>query len=183
MLLAKLEGGWEGMFVLPQFLSISTHLLHPFSRIPRTQGVELYYFDGEQCEGGVARDVRVQFFCDPDAGAGKPLDYYVLEEDCHYSITWPSKYGCPATAGVFFGGLTGWGVVGWFVAVAAAYIGGGCAYNVARRGAALGPEALPHPEFWRELPGLVADGVQACRAIAAAGADTPTLWPHKRRTL
>lgn len=59
-------------------------------------GVELYYFDGEQCAGGVARDVRVQLFCDPDAGIGKPLDYYVLEEDCHYSITWPSKYGCPA---------------------------------------------------------------------------------------
>jgi hypothetical protein len=33
------------------------------------------------------------------AGVGKPLDYYVLEEDCHYSITWPSKYGCPASSG------------------------------------------------------------------------------------
>ena len=32
-------------------------------------------------------------------GVGKPLDYYVLEEDCHYSITWPSKYGCPAASG------------------------------------------------------------------------------------
>jgi hypothetical protein len=29
--------------------------------------VELYYFDGEQCPGGAARDVRVQFFCDPGA--------------------------------------------------------------------------------------------------------------------
>ncbi|EKX31373.1 hypothetical protein GUITHDRAFT_149335, partial [Guillardia theta CCMP2712] len=42
-------------------------------------GVELYYFDGEQCPGGVARDVRIQLFCDPEAGVGKPLDYYVLE--------------------------------------------------------------------------------------------------------
>jgi hypothetical protein len=132
--------------------------------------VELYYFDGEQCAGGVARDVRVQFFCDPDAGAGKPLDYYVLEEDCHYSITWPSKYGCPAAAGTFVGGLTGWGVVGWFFLIATAYVGGGCAYNVLRRGASPGPEALPHPEFWRELPGLVADGVQVpARAAACPG--------------
>jgi hypothetical protein len=57
--------------------------------------VELYYFDGEQCPGGAARDVRVQFFCDPDAGAGRPLDYYVLEEDCHYSITC-APAPCPA---------------------------------------------------------------------------------------
>ena len=27
-------------------------------------GVELYYFDGEQCDGGITRDVRIQFFCE-----------------------------------------------------------------------------------------------------------------------
>ena len=107
--------------------------------------------------------MRVQFFCDPDAGVGKPLDYYVLEEDCHYSITWPSKYGCPASGGGFVGGMSGWAFVGWFVLAVAAYIGGGCAFNVLMRGATVGPDALPHPEFWRELPGLVADGVQVRR--------------------
>lgn len=43
--------------------------------------------------------MHCQLFCDPDAGVGKPLDYFVLEEDCHYSVTWPSKYGCPVSAG------------------------------------------------------------------------------------
>ena len=45
-----------------------------------------------------------QLFCDPDAGEGKPLDYFVLEEGCHYSVTWPSKYGCPVKAGWLPGG-------------------------------------------------------------------------------
>lgn len=50
---------------------------------------------------------QVQMFCDPDAGVGKPLDYFVLEEDCHYSVTWPSKFGCPVDAGIFGQGSGG----------------------------------------------------------------------------
>ena len=48
---------------------------------------------------GVEECGNWQLFCDPDAGVGKPLDYFVLEEGCHYSVTWPSKYGCPVKAG------------------------------------------------------------------------------------
>ena len=125
-------------------------------------GVELYYFDGEQCSGGVARDVRVQFFCDPDAGVGKPLDYYVLEEDCHYSITWPSKYGCPVSGGQFVGGISGWTFVTYFIMGVGAYVGLGCAYNI-RGGASFGVEAFPHLDFWVTVPGLVVDGIAFAR--------------------
>mmetsp|Transcript_21625 Transcript_21625/g.54328 ORF Transcript_21625/g.54328 Transcript_21625/m.54328 type:complete len:264 (-) Transcript_21625:41-832(-) len=126
-------------------------------------GIELYYFDGEQCGGGRARDVRIQFFCDPDAGVGKPLDYYVLEEDCHYSVTWPSKYGCPVSSS----STVGWSFVWWFFAAVSAYILLGSAYNVHYQGATVSTEALPHLEFWREVPALVIEGVRYCQQWVA----------------
>eukprot|EP00286_Rhodomonas_abbreviata_P011909 CAMPEP_0181325076 /NCGR_PEP_ID=MMETSP1101-20121128/20718_1 /TAXON_ID=46948 /ORGANISM="Rhodomonas abbreviata, Strain Caron Lab Isolate" /LENGTH=310 /DNA_ID=CAMNT_0023433331 /DNA_START=155 /DNA_END=1088 /DNA_ORIENTATION=- len=126
-------------------------------------GVELYYFDGEQCSGGIARDVRIQLFCDPDAGVGKPLDYYVLEEDCHYSVTWPSKYGCPAASGGLFGSGSGsW--LTWLVFLFGAYVALGCTYNVMYQGAQFGPEAMPNADMWRELPGLIGDGLSYTKA-------------------
>lgn len=126
-------------------------------------GVELYYFDGEQCSGGIARDIRIQLFCDPDAGVGKPLDYYVLEEDCHYSITWPSKYGCPVSSGGMFGsGIGGW--LWFFVFGFAVYAALGCSYNIAYNRQHFGIEAMPHLEFWKELPGLVMDGIMYSKA-------------------
>ena len=42
----------------------------------------------------------------PGGGIGAPHNYYVLEEDCHYSITWPSEYGCPVS-GVGSGAASG----------------------------------------------------------------------------
>eukprot|EP00961_Rhodomonas_salina_P222474 3008507-Rhodomonas_salina.2 len=190
-------------------------------------GVELYYFDGEQCSGGIARDIRIQLFCDPDAGGhprllflvrhqtltqslslpgvGKPLDYYVLEEDCHYSITWPSKYGCPVSSGGMFGsGIGGW--LWFFVFGFAVYAALGCSYNIAYnrqhfgievafpfsyacaavRCAVLNPslgrsQAMPHLEFWKELPGqsTMCPGVPSCVDLAEIGhaiADLGYVW-------
>jgi hypothetical protein len=121
-------------------------------------GVELYYFDGEQCRDGVARDVRIQLFCDPEAGVGKPLDYYVLEEDCHYSITWPSKYGCPADSGWTFMSMLYWGLVLFGI-----YMGVGCAFNITQNGAAFGPEAMPNAEFWQDVSGRAASAFEGAR--------------------
>ena len=112
-------------------------------------GIELYYFDGEQCSNGMSRDFRIQLFCDPDAGVGKPLDYFVLEEDCHYSVTWPSKYGCPVGNGVFAAGSFAW--ISYALLALAVYLSAGLAYNVTRKGMAFDPEAIPHVEVWRSL--------------------------------
>lgn len=113
-------------------------------------GLELYYFDGEQCSNGISRDFRIQLFCDPDAGVGKPLDYFVLEEDCHYSVTWPSKYGCPVSAGWWPRGnaaaLLTYASTGLVV-----YLMAGLAYNVRQKGMEMGPEALPHASMWMSL--------------------------------
>ena len=125
-------------------------------------GVELYYFDGEQCAGGVARDVRVQLFCDPDAGVGKPLDYYVLEEDCHYSITWPSKYGCPVGGAGAFLGISFGSFWTWVMLAALVYVGVGMAQNVSQ-GAAVGVEALPHKDFWMHVTTVAVEGLSLAR--------------------
>ncbi|EKX53992.1 hypothetical protein GUITHDRAFT_150118 [Guillardia theta CCMP2712] len=109
-------------------------------------GIELYYFDGERCQSGRSRDVRIQFFCDPDAGVGKPLDFFVLEEDCHFSITWPSKYGCPVSSGSF---TSSWFTV--FLILFTVYTVAGCAYNVKYRGTQIGIESMPNLNFWKEV--------------------------------
>jgi hypothetical protein len=43
---------------------------------------------------------------------------------------------------------------GSYVLVVAAYVVGGVAWNV-HKGATLGVEALPHLDFWRQVPDLV----------------------------
>jgi hypothetical protein len=117
-------------------------------------GVELYYFDGEPCEGGLTRDVIIKFLCDPLAGAGQPEDYHVLENECHYSVNWPTAYACPASSS-----KRAWGIIqmGFFILVVYTVVG--CAFNVIKYGARVGLEAMPHSEFWRDLPNLVREGV------------------------
>lgn len=131
-------------------------------------GVEVYYFDGEQCPGGIARDIRIQFFCDPGAGMGRPLDYYVLEEQCHYSVTWPSQYGCPAEGATFLFGLKPWTFVWLFVLGVSVYVGGGCAMNVAQTGCEIGPDAMPHAAMWMNVLELAREGVEFTREKVGA---------------
>jgi hypothetical protein len=119
-----------------------------------SDGVELYYFDGEPCEGGLTRDVIIKFLCDPQAGAGHPEDYHVLENQCHYSVNWPTSYACPTSSS-----KASWGLIKIFVFVFVLYTVVGCAFNVVKYGARVGLEAMPHSEFWRDLPNLVREGV------------------------
>lgn len=69
-------------------------------------------------------------------------------QDCHYSITWPSKYGCPVSTSS--GGA--WSFIWYCILAFAAYIALGMAYNVQYGGANVGVEAVPNIQFWRELP-------------------------------
>merc|ERR1712224_246958 len=89
-------------------------------------------------------------------------DYYVLEEDCHYSITWPSKYGCPASTGGSYFGMSGSTFVTWFFLGVCLYLGVGVAHNVSQ-GATPGPEALPHKEFWGQVLTLAIEGFHFTR--------------------
>ncbi len=39
------------------------------------------------------------------------------------------------------------------------YTVAGCAFNVVKYGARVGLEAMPHSEFWRDVPNLVREGI------------------------
>lgn len=118
-------------------------------------GVQISYSNGEICEEGVHREVRMQFYCDHMSRLGSIADYYVTQEEpCVYVITFPTPYGCPKAQSL----SKGWVFVICYVLVVAAYVVGGVAWNV-HKGATLGVEALPHLDFWRQVPDLVKDGV------------------------
>jgi hypothetical protein len=92
-----------------------------------SDGVELYYFDGEPCAGGLTRDVIIKFLCDPLAGAGAPEAYHVLENECHYSVNWPTSYACPTSSA-----KRSWGIIQMGVFIFVVYTVAGCAFNVVK---------------------------------------------------
>jgi hypothetical protein len=128
-------------------------------------GVELYYRDGAECSPNVYRQIRYQFFCDPDVD--EDLDKFDIIEfkgTCRYSAIWPTKYACPIKTG------GGWGSGSsssfgstftlLFFIIGGLYVCGGMAYNVTQRGMKFGLESFPHIELWRQLPDLVMDGIK-----------------------
>ena len=52
----------------------------------------------------------------------------------------------------------GWSVIITLMVCSALYLGGGVAYAHKTQGVPIGPEALPHREFWSAVLGLVRDG-------------------------
>jgi hypothetical protein len=67
-------------------------------------------------------------------------------------MQWESSYGCPTSS---FGWAWTFNVC--FLAAVIIYLVGGAYYNKTTKGMR-GLEALPHRDFWRELPGLVKEG-------------------------
>merc|ERR1711871_623756 len=77
-------------------------------------------------------------------------------KDC--TVHWPNPHACPGGGGK----SAAWKlpfVILFFVG-GALYITGGVYYNFKKKGVPLGIEAIPNINFWRELPGLVNDGVR-----------------------
>eukprot|EP00286_Rhodomonas_abbreviata_P013417 CAMPEP_0181321596 /NCGR_PEP_ID=MMETSP1101-20121128/18777_1 /TAXON_ID=46948 /ORGANISM="Rhodomonas abbreviata, Strain Caron Lab Isolate" /LENGTH=269 /DNA_ID=CAMNT_0023429449 /DNA_START=369 /DNA_END=1178 /DNA_ORIENTATION=+ len=119
-------------------------------------GVQLTYSDGEYCQEGVNRQVRLQFYCDHLGRLGTVGDYYVtVESPCTYVVTFPTIHGCPKevawSKGTYFN-------ICFFIGVGL-YLGIGTALNMSKHSLPLSVQALPHIEFWLELPDLVKDGV------------------------
>eukprot|EP00961_Rhodomonas_salina_P167521 2257546-Rhodomonas_salina.1 len=55
--------------------------------------------DGEYCQEGVNRQVRLQMYCDHMGRLGSVADYYVtVEAPCTYVVTFPTIHGCPKVA-------------------------------------------------------------------------------------
>ena len=97
--------------------------------------------------------------------------------ECHFDpdVGTPGKYHSGIPDGQF---CSGWGATFLWALLGAGvvYLGAGVAHNH-RQGAALGMEALPHRQQWREVGALCQDGVAFARArlagdrLAAGGAE------------
>lgn len=77
------------------------------------------------------------------------------EGQCRYIVEWSTVYACPKR-----GLSAGWILISLLIFGFTVYTIIGCAYNHVQLGYRLGWEALPHSLFWRNLPGLVADGLR-----------------------
>lgn len=113
--------------------------------------------------------------CGSDAGKPGPVTAVDQGGGWIYTSTWPTKYACkdgqkPGDAfdnDIAAAGTFGVVVLVLFFVGGAMYAGGGWFYNHRTKGYG-GSEALPHIEFWRTIPGLVADGVTFTRQTVSA---------------
>mmetsp|Transcript_60877 Transcript_60877/g.89229 ORF Transcript_60877/g.89229 Transcript_60877/m.89229 type:complete len:275 (-) Transcript_60877:96-920(-) len=118
-------------------------------------GVQITYNNGEYCQEGVNRQVKLQFYCDHLGRLGTVGDYYVTQEaPCTWVVTFPTPYGCPKGTALSQGSL----FVVAFCILFTGYCGGGLLLNMTKFDLPLGPDALPHISFWRGLPELVKEG-------------------------
>jgi hypothetical protein len=123
-------------------------------------GVRLRFDQGDICKrqsaaGQTEMGSRIVNFDVKCAGDDGRLDQIEEVSMCEYTIHFSSKAACPVASGrgrtfrlaVFLG----------FVFLA--YCAGGVAYNHHYHGQPVSADAIPHREMWREVPGLVKDGV------------------------
>ena len=78
---------------------------------------------------------------------------------CQAAFVWNTPIACGVVVPDENGFGWGWTVVLVYALVGGAYIGGGVAYNRFHIGMPLSVEAVPHIDFWREVPPLVKEGI------------------------
>ena len=83
---------------------------------------------------------------------------------CEYTITFASKYGCPV--GTHHG--RGWRFVFLVLTSICLYLGIGIGVKWHKFGMR-GAEAVPNIDLWRQVPGLVKDGVTFSAGQAKVG--------------
>jgi hypothetical protein len=116
--------------------------------------------DGQGCSGGATRSLSIAVQC-PAAGAlGQAVFPTTITDlgNCAYATTMTHPAACPyASTGE--GGWT-WGntVLLLLFLGGGLYFCGGAAFRY-RQLDMRGLEVIPHLELWREVPGLVGDGI------------------------
>jgi len=137
------------------------------------KGIKLLYRDGDICKKQVSgqmeigsREVTYEIECDRNAEPGV-LQKIVETSMCDYTILFKSKHACPTNGST---GSKGWSFVLLVLLIAALYLGIGIGINKYKFGMQ-GIEAVPHISFWRQVPGLVKDGVAFSASQSKAGAE------------
>jgi len=116
--------------------------------------------DKQGCSGGARRSLSIAIQC-PAAGALGQAVFPTTVTDlgnCAYATTMTHPAACPYTDKAVGGWSWGNTVLLLLFLLGGAYFGGGAFFRY-RTLDMRGVEALPHAEFWRELPGLVVDGI------------------------
>ena len=139
-----------------------------------TQGV-IYTIkkgDGQGCSNGARRSLSVAIQCPAAGSLGQAVFPTTVTDlgNCAYATTMVHPAACPYTAGGTGGWTWGNSFLLLFFLGAGLYLAGGAFFRY-RQLDMRGVEVIPHLEFWRELPGLVADGVvfAASKASELAG--------------
>ena len=113
-----------------------------------------------------SREVIYEVECDRGADPGV-LQKIVETSMCDYTIQFKSKHACPTNGS---SGSKGWSFVFLVLAGAVLYLAVGIGINKYKFGLE-GIETVPHISFWRQVPGLVKDGVTFSVAQSKQGAE------------
>ena len=137
----------------------STQTLSLLDPAKPADGLKLQFTQGDICKmqssGGTdisSRKVNYEVHCDYGKSPGE-LRYIQEVSMCEYTIVFDSRYACPTNGGSGHG----WSIVFFLLFGAATYVGVGMYLNQQNEGKH-GVEAIPHLEYWQQVPGLVTDG-------------------------
>jgi hypothetical protein len=116
--------------------------------------------DGQGCSGGARRSLSIAVQCPAAGSLGQAVFPTTITDlgNCAYATTMTHPGACPySTSGT--GGWT-WGnsFLLIFFLGGGVYFVGGAAFRYKQLDMR-GVEAIPHLELWREVPGLVGDGI------------------------
>ena len=125
------------------------------------KGLRLQYSKGDICkqqQAGTmqvaARTVTYEITCNPYAHPGE-LKLIKENNMCDYTIVFESEHACPTNRSR----IHGWLLITLFTLSVIGYCGVGIYLNK-KNHEKQGVEAIPHVEYWEQVPGLVRDGVQ-----------------------
>jgi len=133
------------------------------------KGVKITYKDGDICKKQIngqmeisSRQINYEIECSGDDPAVlKHIDEVSM---CEYTVTFASKYGCPV--GSHRG--RGWKFVILVLTSFFLYFAIGFGIKYQKYGMR-GAEAVPNVDMWRQVPGLVKDGVSFTAGGAKVG--------------
>jgi len=116
------------------------------------------------CPSNSQRNIEIEMHCDESK---KTFDF-VCQPDtcedprCHFKVAVYTSLACPPKDDSW-----GWTFIILFGVSVVLYLGVGIGWNIKQHGLR-GAEAIPHLDFWKELPGLVKEGCEVTKNWATS---------------